>query len=157
MVMIAANELNTVTLSSHDHYYYDSEELKNVNTVIYLKELYQVREIKSFLQSIFDILPQNSNFTGCFADNSRVNGFELRAKQSVSEIEESYDNPENGIVSQISFINMIYSIMDSKTNKYLSEKSVTEMLKGNGFRILNKKVISGVTCFHSQKIDSTPK
>jgi len=48
-----AKDANPVILSSMHHYYYDTEEMKNVNTVISLKELNQVKQIKSFLHSIF--------------------------------------------------------------------------------------------------------
>lgn len=151
------NDPNMVVLSSQHHYYYDDEEMKNVGTVINLKELNQVKEIKSFLESISYILPQNSNFIGCFVDNKKVNGYELRSNSSSSDKKINYDDLENGIVSHIPFVNMIYSFMDLKINKYLSERSVEDMLEEIGFKVLNMKEINGLTYFHSQKTGSTEK
>jgi hypothetical protein len=145
-----ANDPNLVVLSSLHHYYYDAEEMKDIRTVISLKVLNEVKEIKSFLHSIFIIIPLNSNFIGCFVDNTKVNVYELRNKSSQNNF--SIVNLENGIVSQIPFLNMIYSYMDLKTNKYISAKGVSAMLEENGFRLLDMKEINGLTYFHSQKV-----
>jgi hypothetical protein len=145
---------NVIFLSSQHHYYYDAEEMKNVKTVINLKELNQIKQLKSFLHSIFHILPQKSNFMGCFVDNKKVNGFELKSNSSSYQTRISFDEVENGIVSQIPFLNMLYSLMDSRTNKYMSGRSVSLMLEDNGFKVLDMKEINGLTYFHAQKTGS---
>jgi hypothetical protein len=149
-----ANDPNLVVLSSQHHYYYDSEEMKDVRTVISLKVLNEVKEIKSFLHSIFSIIQQNSNFIGCFVDNTKVNGYELRYKSSSAQNNIKIVNLENGIVSQIPFLNMLYSYMDLKINRFISAKSVLSMLEENGFKVLGLKEINGLTYFHSQKVGS---
>jgi len=149
-----ANDPNLVVLSSLHHYYYDAEEMKNVRTVMSLKILNEVKEVKSFLRSIFNIIPPNSNFIGCFIDNTKVNGYELRNKSSSSQNNISIVNLENGIVSQIPFLNMIYSYMDLKTNRFISARSVSALLEENGFRVVGMKEINGLTYFHSQKVGS---
>jgi hypothetical protein len=73
-----ANEPNLIVLSSLHHYCYDAKEMKNVNTIINLKELNRIKQIKSFLHSISYILPLKSNFIGCFVDNNKINGYPLR-------------------------------------------------------------------------------
>jgi hypothetical protein len=42
--------------------------------------------------------------------------------------------------------------MDSKTNTYLSEKSVALMLGVHGFKVIDMKEVNGVTFFHSMKV-----
>jgi hypothetical protein len=145
---------DVIFLSSLHHYYYDAEEMKNVKTVINLKELNQVKQIKSFLHSIFHILPQKSNFIGCFVDNKKVNAYEIKNNSSSCQGMISSDEVENGIVSHIPFLNMLYSLMDSKTNKFMSGSSVSLMLEEYGFKVLNMKEINGLTYFHSQKVGS---
>jgi hypothetical protein len=147
-----SNDPEIIVLSSQHHYYYDADEIKNVRTVINLKALNQIKEVKSFLHSIFQLLPKNSNFIGCFVDNRKLNVFEVRNNSATSKNGADNDDlEENGIVSNIPFINMIYSIMDLRTNKYMSARSVMEMLEENGLIILDMKEINGLTYFHSQK------
>jgi hypothetical protein len=152
-----SNDPNIIVLSSTRHYYYDADEMINVRTVINIKELNQIKDIKSFIQSIFQLLPQNSSFIGCFVDNKKVNGFELRNGSSSVQKKTDVIDLENGIVSSIPFINMIYSFIDSKTNKYLSAKSVSDILEEHGLKVLDMKVISGLTYFQAQKIGPAEK
>ena len=149
-----ANDPNLVVLSSMHHYYYDADEMKNVKTVISMKLLNQEKEIKSFLHSIFTILPKSSNYIGCFIDNKKVNGFELRNNSSSSQSKSGSAYLENGIVSQIPFINMIYSFMDLKTNKFISANSISILLEDHGFKVLSMKELNGITYFHSRKMGS---
>jgi hypothetical protein len=150
-----ARDANLVVLSSQHYYYYDAEEMKNVSTVINLKELNQIKQIKSFLHSIFHILPQKSNFIGCFVDNKKINGYVLRNNSSSNHHTGSYNDIENGIVSRFPFLNMLYSLMDSKTNNYMSGKSVSLLLEDHGFKVIDMTEINGLTYFHSQKIPSS--
>ncbi|MCJ7447988.1 MAG: hypothetical protein MUO72_09855 [Bacteroidales bacterium] len=134
-----------IVISSHHHYYYDAEEMKKIKTVINLIELNQMKEIRSFLHSIFHILPPDSNFIGCFVDNKKKNGFVLR--------ENSLDSLaiENDIVSRNPFLNMIYSIMDSRINKYMSGRNVTLLLEDHGFKVLDMTELNGLTYFRAKK------
>jgi hypothetical protein len=144
------NDPDLIVLSAQHHYYYDPEELKNCKTVINLKELNQIKNIREFLHSCLHFLPQKSNFIGCFIDNEKVNGFELREKP-LYDSKKNIEDIENGIVSKFPFINMLYSILDSRTFKYMSKLDVSQMLKEQGFKIINMSEFNGLTFFHSQK------
>ncbi|MBG0859437.1 MAG: hypothetical protein IQL11_08025 [Bacteroidales bacterium] len=139
---------NLVVLSSMHHYYYDIEEMKNVKTVINLIQLNQIKDLKSFLHSIYHILPAKSYFIGCFVDNEKTNVFALNEHTSDSEA------VENGIISRIPFLNMIYNLMDSKTNKYMSRRSVNLLLEDHGFKILDMTEFNGLIYFHTQKLQT---
>jgi hypothetical protein len=145
---------NLVFLSSIRHYYYDEEEMKNVQTVVNLKGLNQIKQIKDFLHSIHHILTQNSNFIGFFIDNKKVNGYKLRNNFSIHQENIINDELENGVVSPNPFLNMLYSFMDLKTNKYLSGSSVSMLLEDHGFKVLDMKEVNGLTYFHAQKVKS---
>jgi hypothetical protein len=149
-----SKDRNAIFLSSVRHYYYDAEEMKSVKTIINLKELNQIKQVKSFLHSIHHTLPQKSNFIGCFVDNKKVNGFELRNNVSSSHNHISFDDIENSVTSSNPFLNMLYSLMDLKTNKFLSARSVSVMLEDYGFKVLDMKEINGLTYFHARKIKS---
>jgi hypothetical protein len=149
------NDPNLVVLSSLYHYYYDSEEMKHVNTVINLKELNQIKEIKNFLHSIYHNLSPKSNFIGCFVDNKDIDGFILRNNLSPFKKKKIVDAIENGIMSRVPFLNRIFSLMDSRTNHYMSRANVTLLLKEHGFNVLNMTGISGLTYFCAQSLKTT--
>lgn len=142
---------NLIILSSWQHYYYDAEEMKNVKTVVNLKELNQIKQINSFIHSIFHILPQKSYFIGCFVDNKKINGYALKNNSSSYHTRRNFDALENGIVSRIPFLNMLYSMMDSKTNKYMSGRNVSLLLENHGFKVLDMTELNGLTYFCAQR------
>jgi uncharacterized protein YlbG (UPF0298 family) len=141
-----------IVLSSSHHYYYDFEEINNAKTVVYLKELNRIKEIKSLLYSHLHFLPEKCNFVGCFINNRKIERYTLRKNLIAGKKVRNSDDVELGIVSRFPFINMLYSIMDSKTDAYMSENSVTRMLRVHGFKIMEMKEVNGLTYFHSQKV-----
>jgi hypothetical protein len=147
-----AKDQNLVVLSSRHHYYYDSEEMKNVKTVVNLKELNLIKEVKNFLHSVFRILPSKSFFIGCFIDNRKQNGYILRKSPVAHHSMRNSEAVENGIVSKIPFLNMLYSFMDSKTNKYLSKTNVTLLLENNGFKVMDMTELNGLTYFCAKSL-----
>ena len=62
------------------------------------------------------------------------------------------DPVENGISSRIPFLNMIYDIMDAKTNRFLTRRTVTTMLEEVGFKIMDMAEIKGLTYFSVLKV-----
>jgi hypothetical protein len=145
-----ANEPDLIVLSSEHHYYYDSEEMNRSKTIINLKELNQIKNIKSFLQACLNYLPKESNFIGCFTDNEKVNGYELKYRSS-NDNKRGLDAIENGIVSIFPFVNMLYSLLDLKVYKYMSKMNISQMLGEYGFKIIDMTEVSGLTLFHSKK------
>ncbi len=143
---------NLVVLSSMHHYYYDAEEMKNVKSVINLKELNHIKDLKSFLHSIFHILPQKSYFVGSFVDNKKNSGFELRNSLSSHKNKTNSEAVENGILSRIPFLNMLFSLLDSRTNNYLSRKSASLLIESYGFKILDMTEINNLTYLCAQRI-----
>ena len=147
-----AKDPNLIVLSSMHSYYYDTEEMNNAKTVINLKELNQIKEIKSLLQSYLNFLPNSCNFVGCFVNNKKIERYVLRNNSGSRENKKNFEAIELGIVSRFPFINRLYSIMDLKTNIYMSERSVTLLLKDYGFKVMDMTEFNGRTYFHSQKV-----
>jgi hypothetical protein len=147
-------ETNVIVLSSLHHYYYDADEMINVKTIINLKELNQIKELKDFLQSSFHTLPPDCNFVGCFINNKKQNSFLLSSNPTDSYYKRNSDAIEKGIISSSPFLNMIYNVIDSKTNKYLSERSVSLILEEHGFKIVNFTEIDGLTYFCAKSLRS---
>ena len=147
-----SNDPSLIVLSSIHHYYYDSEEMNRTKTVVNLKELNRIKEIKSLLHSHLHFLPERCNFVGCFVNNNKIARFEIRKGSTSSEKNRNSSAVELGIVSRFPFINRIYSLMDSKTNSYMSKRSVALMLGVHGFKVMDMTEYNGITFFHSQKI-----
>jgi hypothetical protein len=148
------NDLNQVVLSSSHHYYYDAEEMTNVKTVINLKELNQVKQLKDFIHTMYHILPANCNFIGCFVNNKKQSGFTLNTNPSDFYYKRNSNDIENGIASSSPLLNKLYNMIDSKTNKYMSERSVSLLLRENGFKIIDMTEIDGLTYFCAQSLRS---
>ena len=146
-----ADDPKLVVLSSKHHYYYDAEEFNSVNTLINITQLNQMKQAKSFLYSSISILPQRSHFVGCFVDNEKINGYVILNNPSSMDSKKKVDDIENGIVSDIPFLNMLYSMMDSRTYNYLSKSRVSLMLEEHGVKVLDMTDLGGITYFHSQK------
>jgi hypothetical protein len=142
-----------VVLSSIHHYFYDAEEMKNTKGIINLKELNKIKNIKNFLLSIFHVIPSKGYLLGCFVDNKKQSGFSLRRNASDYASKRNINAIENGILSNIPFLNMLYNLMDSKTNNYMSKISVTMMLEDHGFKVMNMTEQNRITYFCARKIE----
>jgi len=145
------NDRNLVVLSSMHHYYFDHDDLKNVKTIINLKHLNQIKNIGSFFHMINKMIPAKSNFIGSFFDSKKQNWFATDNISSQYHRPQKVDPYENGITSRVPFLNMIYNFLDSKTDKYLTEKSVRLLLADQGFYVLDMTEFNGITFFHAQK------
>ena len=143
---------DTVILSSMHHYFYDAEEMKNVKNVINLKELNRIMKIRSFFRSVSNMLPKKSNFIGCFVDNKKQNGFELRSHSYDVNYINNSEAIENGIISSIPFVNIMYRLIDLKTNKSFSRLSVTQLLEYYGFKVVDMTDLNGLTLFCAQRL-----
>lgn len=138
---------NTLVLSGKNHFYYESEELRHIDTIINLKELNQVKQIKNFIETVRYILKERGNFIGYFTDNT---------KQSLlRSFLNSYDSNsiEKGSVTWSPFFNMINDLMYSSTGRYLSNKSVRQLLEANGFRVSDMSELDGYTFFHAEIVN----
>lgn len=146
------NDPNLIVLSSVHHYYYDADEMKDVRTIVNLKELNKIKQIRDFLQSHLYTLPPKCNFVGFFANNAKVDRYALRDGSSLLHNMKKSEDISNSIVSRFPVINMLYALIDWKTNRYMSASGVTLLLKEFGFKVLDMTEINGRTYFHSQKV-----
>jgi hypothetical protein len=142
---------NMIVLSSLNHYYYEAEDLKNVKTLVNVKQLNHINQVREFLDNIFSILPSESYLTGCFSDNEDQNRFLSDSHKPERKIAGKFDPAENGITSRNPFLNLVYNILDIKTNRYLTQKAVTRELEISGWKVVDMTKIKGLTYFCAQK------
>jgi hypothetical protein len=141
-----------IVLSSSNHYYYEAEDLKNVKTLVNAKQLNHINQVREFLDNIFSILPSKSYFIGCFSDNKDQIRFLSDSHKPDNKIDGQFDPAENGITSRNPFLNMVYNLLDIKTNRYLTKKAVTRELEGSGWKVLDMTEINGLSYFCAQKV-----
>ena len=146
------SESSLLVIPSNRHFFYDNDDLKGVRTVVNLKHFNHIREMRDFLSAISDLMPNRSSFIGCFVDNKSQNGFSDKYSNLPGQFSEKAEAYENGIESRIPFINRMYSFIDSRTNRYLTRKTVTNILEECGLQIIRMTEINGLTYFYTQKI-----
>lgn len=140
-----------IVLSSFHHYFFENEDMKNTKTIINLKQLNLIKEIDLFFHSIFKIAPPKSNFIGCFLDSKIQYEYAINNMLSQYHTTNNIDPFENGIKSRNGFLNSVYNLLDSKTDRYLTESNVISLLKRQGFKVMDMTKLNGLTYFHSQK------
>ena len=145
------NEPAILVIPSSRHYFYDIDDMKGVKTIVNLKQLNYVREIRDFLHRLAEMLPRESNFVGCFIDNRSHNGFSDKYGNLPRNMSEKAEAYENGIESRIPFINRMYSFIDLKTNRYLTRKTVTNLLEESRLQLVGMTEINGLTYFNARK------
>jgi hypothetical protein len=150
-----AKDLNLLVLPSSRHYFYNSEDLKEVKTIMNLKQLNRIKKTKDFLDSIFHIMPQKSYLIGCFSDNKNQNRFLFNSSGRQHKTEGDVDVFENGIASRFSFLNMMYNLIDARTYKFMTKSTVKLQLEDSGFKVLDMTEINSLTYFCAQKVRSS--
>jgi len=127
-----AKEPDLMALSSTHHYYYDSNDLKSIKTLINLKKLNNIKHLESFLRIVVRILPQKANFIGYFKSS----------------------NPNRSVFSlyqSLKFFNGIVNYIDSRTDRSLTKENVSRLLKEHKLKIVDITDINGMTYFCSYK------
>jgi len=122
---------NLMILSSLHHYYYDYSDLEGVKTLINLKMLNHIRHLDSFLYTLFRILPVKANFVGWFKENDKEYVTAIPFYQSAK------------------FLNGLKNILNSGIDRMMSEKNVSNLLEGHGFRVIDMTNINDITYFSS--------
>jgi hypothetical protein len=149
-----AGEAQILVIPSTRHYFYDAEDLRGIKTVINLKQLNYVREIRDFLRKISEMLPNNSSFVGCFIDNKSQTGFSDKYSNLPRQLSEKAEAYENGIESRIPFINRMYSFIDARTNRYLTKRTVSHLLEECSLQLVSMTELNGLTYFCTRKAKS---
>lgn len=134
------------------HYFYDIEDLKGVKTIVNLTQLNHVREVRDFVRKISELLHYQASFVGCFIDNKTQKRFSHSDSQLHGNGPEMTETYENGIESRIPFINRMYSFIDSRTNRYMTRRTVNSLLNEFGFQAVSMEVLNGVTYFYSRRV-----
>jgi hypothetical protein len=144
-------EKQMIVIPASRHFFYDAEDLKGISTIVNLRQLNHIREVRNFLRTIVQLLSDNGNFVGCFTDSRIHKEFShgYQNQQGLRDVKEvAY---ENGIESRIPFINRMYSLIDARTNRNLTKRRVTSLLLECGLKLIGMNEINGMTYFYTRK------
>jgi hypothetical protein len=142
-----AKSSDLIVLSSMHHYYYDTEDLKDIQTVVNLLPLNQVKNVKGFFHSIYHLIPHKCYFVGCFADNKNPYKH-IFYQNPLDKQPSSY----SGSRSIFPFLSFFYRVLDLRTDRFLSRKNVNSALEDIGFKVLDMTEIKGITYFCTRKV-----
>jgi hypothetical protein len=144
---------NIILLSSTHHYYYDNDDLKSTRNIVHLTHLNHIKDLKSFMHTVFHLVPEGTVFIGCFTDTTGNNNSNpVHHNNTDPGSKEHFDPYENGISSRNSFFNFFYNLFDLKTDRNMNKKSVTLLLEDYGFKILDMTELNSNTYFCTRKI-----
>ncbi len=150
-----SNNQNLIVLPCSHHYYFDSEDLKDIELIVNLKLLNRVRKTKDFLHSLYGILPYGSCFVGCFFDHKYRRNFFPGSFKSQHSAKYHLELIDQGIESKVPLLNLIFNIMDQKTMRFMTKKSVILLLEESRFKVLDITEFKGLTYFYAQKNPSS--
>lgn len=146
-----AKSPDLIVLSSMHHYYYNTEDLSDIQTVVNLVPLNQVRNIKGFFHSIYHLIPHKCYFIGCFKDQKT----QYRNLFVRNSFDKSSASTDRGISSKFPFLNIFYRILDFHADRFLSGKNISMSLEEIGFKVVDMTELKGITYFCSRKIYQT--
>jgi len=146
-----AKDPDLLILASSHHYYFENEDLKAIKTIVNLKQLNNIEKIADFLRTIYSVLPQKCYFVGCFTDNKKQFGIFSSSNKSRHRPEGRVARTERSVGQWNSFLNIVYNIIDLRTNRYMTEKSVRLLFEDTGLKILDITEFNGLTYFCAQK------
>lgn len=124
-------EPDLMALSATHHFYYDSDDLKRVKTLINLKKLNNVKNLESFLTIVGHILPQKANFIGYFKNDT--------GNRSVFSF---YHTTR--------FFGELVNYFESRTDRSLTKESLSIILEAHKLKIIDITDINGMTYFCSR-------
>ena len=131
-------EPNLMALSSIHHYFYDSDDLKNIKTLINLKKLNNIKSLGSFLQKVVRILPQEAIFIGYFRNDT--------GNRSVFSFYQT-----------TKFFSGVVNYFDSRTDRSLTKDDVSRLLEEHKLKIVDITDINGMTYFCSRNYSQPPE
>ena len=124
---------NIVTLYPQKSFFYDENDFVGINTILVLKKLNLISDLKSFLRSLDSILPPDVKFIGCFSDFRRIKGNNLLTR----------------------FYRNVLNHLDLKTDKEMDRKLVKHFLEENKFSIIDMSEKNGIVYFLTRHIASS--
>ncbi len=124
-------EKDIMVLSPKHHYYFEYRDLIDVKILINIVKLNQIKNLGSFLSTLFRVLPPRSKFIGCFSDSKSTNGSRFP------------------FFPPAKMFNKMINFLDSKTERDMGRKDAIKYLEAHGFSVEEMEEINDLIYFLS--------
>jgi len=142
---------NIIVLPLSNHYYYQPKDFEETETLVNLRCLNHIRNLRTFLRSIHQSLQPNCFFTGCFTDQNNNRTLMKESNNNISGRSDTYTHDNFKLSRASIFKGKLNQMLDLKTNIKLTKDSVSSILKDIGFIVLGMSELNGKTYFCAQK------
>ncbi|MCJ7448567.1 MAG: hypothetical protein MUO72_12835 [Bacteroidales bacterium] len=123
---------NMIVLSPKHHYYFESYDLADVRVLVNIVRLNQIKNLGSFLDTVYNVLPPKADFIGCFTESKVRNG----------NIFPFYP--------PVKIFNMVVNFLNSKTERNMNKKDILKLFSLYGFKVNDMTEINGLMYFNAQ-------
>ena len=141
-----------IILPQVHHYYYEAEDLKNLKMLVHLKQLNYIKNLMSFLYTIYHILPSVSYFTGSFFINEKQSVFTSMDQKHRDQIPGRFEIKDKGYASGVPLLDRMYRLLDFGSKRHLTKGSVSFLLEEAMFKVLDMTEINDITYFCARKV-----
>ena len=147
---------NILFLSYTRHYLYDSEQLKQVGTLLNFKPINRIPHLWYYFFTMNRILPMNGYFIGSYVDYQTQRERMINSKHSLlGHLFLYVYRFVNRVVPRIPVVKKLQLLFNSSKIKCMTRIEATALLEKSGFQMLDMTEIEGLTFFISQKIQSS--
>jgi len=142
---------DTLIIPKRNHFFFSKEDFIGKETIINLKCLNKVQELKEYVNTLYNYLPENCYFTACFQESDIFKEEVPDYKKYLAGDSESISIKNNG-PSKHSWLSLTLSrLFKSETNNILSRRSIKMILRDAGFTVLDITELNGKTYLCAQK------
>jgi hypothetical protein len=120
-----------IVLSPKHHYYFESYDLADVRVLVNIVRLNQIKNLSSFLNTVYNVLPPEADFIGCFTESKVRNG----------NIFPFYP--------PVKIFNMVINFLNSKTERNMNKKDILKLFSLYGFNVNDMTEINGLIYFNA--------
>jgi len=121
-----------IVLSPKHHYYFESHDLADIRVLVNIVRLNQIKNLKSFLDTLFKVLPPKADFIGCFTESKVKNG----------NIFPFYP--------PVKIFNMVVNFLNSKTERIMNKKDIVKLFSLYGYKLNDLTEINGLIYFNAR-------
>lgn len=144
---------NIIVIPATNSFFYIPEDMAGTETVINLKPLNLIKNVKAYLDKMHSFLPEYTYLTGCYEDyfngdkrdrNFNNTGNNMREKTAGR-------NTDSAFLSASKISHLIHELFTRRLRTGLTRESARALLQDAGFTVLDITPLNNKTYFCAQK------
>ncbi|MCF8222327.1 MAG: hypothetical protein K9J25_04210 [Bacteroidales bacterium] len=142
---------NSIVLSPAKHFFFEEEDLHNVEMVIDIHNLSGRKNTRSYFERIYNSMPEGSYFTGSFKTPGAKNSGSPDYHRYLFDYEDATSKDENGSGMLLGMIDKLISRVNSSLTGNINGKEAEKILQMTGFEVMDITEMNGKVYFTSVK------